>query len=297
MGVAIEVAGLVKRYGATPAVDGVSFSVAEGEAFGYVGPNGAGKTTTIRSMLGLVRPTSGTIRILGRDISSDLRAVLADVGHLPGEFGLWPQLTGLECLEYLGDLQGRPPVRRKELCERLELSAADLHRQVRVYSRGMRQKIGLVQAFQHDPRVLVLDEPTEGLDPVMKERFGGLLDEHRRAGGTVFLSSHILTEVEQTTERVAVIKAGRIVATGATADVTGESVHHCTLVLKSPIADGALDVAGVSALESDGLVHRFEFRGDMEALMRQLGTFAVQEFVCEPEHLAETFFEIYREVR
>ena len=295
MGVVIEVAGLVKRYGGKLAVDGVSLSVADGEAFGYVGPNGAGKTTTIRSILGLVRPTAGTIRVLGHDVATDLEAALADIGHLPGEFGLWPQMTGAECLEYLGALQRRPPVRRQELCDRLELSQPDLRRQVRLYSRGMRQKIGLVQAFQHAPRVLVLDEPTEGLDPVMKERFVGLLAEHRVAGGTIFLSSHILSEVEQTTERVAVVKAGRIVATGATADLTGERVHHCTLVLKQPLVAGELAIAGVSGLESDGLLHRFEFRGDMEPLMRRLGTLAVQEFVCEPEHLADTFFEIYGE--
>jgi ABC-2 type transport system ATP-binding protein len=296
MGAAIEVEGLVKRYRLEPAVDGVSLSVGEGEAFGYVGPNGAGKTTTIRCMLGLIRPTAGTIRILGHDVATDLQVVLAEVGHLPGEFGLWPQMTGAECLDYLGALQRRPPVRRRELCDRLELSQADLRRQVRLYSRGMKQKVGIIQAFQHEPRVLVLDEPTEGLDPVMKERFVGLLAEHRRAGGTVFLSSHILSEVEETTERVAVLKAGRVVRTGATADLTGERVRHCTLVLKQPLADAAvLDIEGVSDLEGDGLVHRFEFRGDMEPLMRRLGTLAVQEFLAEPEHLAETFFEIYRE--
>jgi ABC-2 type transport system ATP-binding protein len=160
----------------------------------------------------------------------------------------------------------------------------------------MRQKIGIVQAFQHKPCVLVLDEPTEGLDPVMKERFVELLAEHRDAGGTTFLSSHILSEVEQTTERVAVIKAGRVVRTGATAGLTGERVRHCTLVLKEPPAHPAvLDLEGVSGLVSDGLVHRFEFRGDMEALMRRIGRLAVQEFLSEPEHLAETFFEIYGE--
>lgn len=296
MAEAIEVEGLVKRYRRKSAVEDVSLSVAEGEAFGYVGPNGAGKTTTIRCMLGLVQPTAGTIRILGHDVASDLRAVLADVGHLPGEFGLWPQLTGAECLDYLGALQHRSPVRRRELCDRLELSQTDLRRQVRLYSRGMKQKIGIIQAFQHDPRVLVLDEPTEGLDPVMKEEFVDLLADHRQAGGTIFLSSHILSEVEETTERVAVLKAGRIVRTGATADLTGERVRQCTLLLKQPLIDpAALDIEGVSRLESDGLRHRFEFRGDMEPLMRRLGTFAVQEFLSEPEHLAETFFEIYRD--
>jgi ABC-2 type transport system ATP-binding protein len=298
MGAAIEVEGLVKRYGDKPALDGVSLSVAYGEAFGYVGPNGAGKTTTIRCLLGLVRPTAGTIRVLGHDVTTDLSTVLADVGHLPGEFGLWPQMTGAECLDYLGALQRRPPVRRRELCDRLELSQAELRRQVRQYSRGMKQKIGIIQAFQHQPRALVLDEPTEGLDPVMKDHFVALLTEHRRAGGTTFLSSHILSEVEQTTERVAVIRAGRIVRTGRTAELTDERVRHCTLVLKEPLPDpSALDIEGVSALESDGLVHRFDFRGDMEPLMRRLGAFAVQEFLSEPEHLAETFFEIYRDGR
>lgn len=291
---AIEIDGLVKRYRHKLAVDGVSLSVGEGEAFGYVGPNGAGKTTTIRCMLGLIRPTAGVIRILGRDVATDLDAVLAEVGHLPGEFGLWPLMSGGECLDYLGALQGRPPGRRQELCDRLELSQADLRRQVRLYSRGMRQKIGIVQAFQHEPRVLVLDEPTEGLDPVMKERFVELLAEHQDAGGTTFLSSHILSEVEQTTESVAVIKAGRVVRTGATAGLTGERVRHCTLVLKQPPADPAvLDLEGVSGLVSDGLIQRFEFRGDMEALMRRIGGLAVAEFLSEPEHLAETFFEIY----
>ena len=296
MGAAIEVDGLVKRYRRKLAVDGVSLSVGEGEAFGYVGPNGAGKTTTIRCLLGLIRPTGGVIRVLGRDVASDLRAVLAEVGHLPGEFGLWPQMTGGECLDYLGALQRRPPVRRGELCDRLELSQTDLRRQVRLYSRGMRQKVGIVQAFQHEPRVLVLDEPTEGLDPVMKERFVGLLAEHRAAGGTTFLSSHILAEVEQTTERVAVLRAGRVVRTGAAADLSGQRVRHCTLVLGQPLADPAvLEMAGLSALESDGLVHRFEFRGDMEPLMRRLGGLPVREFLAEPEHLAETFFEVYAE--
>ena len=293
---AIEIDGLVKRYRHKLAVDGVSLSVGEGEAFGYVGPNGAGKTTTIRCMLGLIRPTAGVIRILGRDVATDLDAVLAQVGHLPGEFGLWPLMSGGECLDYLGALQGRRPGRRRELCDRFELSEADLRRQVRLYSRGMRQKIGIVQAFQHEPRVLVLDEPTEGLDPVMKERFVELLAEHQDAGGTTFLSSHILSEVEQTTESVAVIKAGCVVRTGATAGLTGERVRHCTLVLKEPPADPAvLNLEGVSGLVSDGLIQRFEFRGDMEALMRRIGGLAVAEFLSEPEHLAETFFEIYRD--
>jgi ABC-2 type transport system ATP-binding protein len=293
--VVIEIEGLVKRYGQNLAVDGLTLAVEEGETFGFLGPNGAGKTTTIRCMLGLIRPTDGRIRVLGHAVERELPVVLAEVGHLPGEFGLWPQMTGRACLDYLGRLHPRSPIRRAELCERFELSEADLDRQVRLYSRGMKQKIGIVQAFQHDPSLAVLDEPTEGLDPLMKERFIQLLGEHRANGGTTFLSSHILSEVEQTTDRVAVIRAGRLVRAGPTHDLTGERIRHCTLALKDPSFDptAALAAAGAADLESDGAVWRFDVHGDMEPLMRALGTMSVLEFLAVPERLDEAFFDVY----
>src|SRR5215207_1081872 len=183
MSSAIEVQQLVKRYGRVPAVDGVSLSVNSGEIVGYLGPNGAGKTTTIRCLLGLLRPSSGSVRLLRERLPDGLPGVLDDVGHIPGEFGLWPQLTGAGCLDYLGRLAHRRPCRRAELCDRFELSETELARPVRYYSRGMRQKIAIVQAFQHGPELVIMDEPTEGLDPVVKERFLQLLHEHRATGG------------------------------------------------------------------------------------------------------------------
>ncbi len=289
----IEIEGLTKRYGDTLAVDDVSLTVAEGETFGYLGPNGAGKTTTIRCMLGLIRPTAGRVRVLGHDVERELHEVLAGVGYLPGEFGLWPSMTGRECLEYLGSLHPRPPVRRRELCERFELSGADLERQVRRYSRGMRQKLGIIQAFQHAPPLLVLDEPTEGLDPVMQDRFVELLQEHRAAGGTTFLSSHILSEVERTTERVAILRAGRLVKVGPTADLTGRRVHRCTLTLRERVDPSDLSLPGASGVSGDGLVLRFEHRGDMGPLLRALAALPVEEFLSEPERLEEAFFAVY----
>jgi beta-exotoxin I transport system ATP-binding protein len=291
---AVEIEGLVKHYGDKVAVDGIELRVADGDTFGYLGPNGAGKTTTIRCMLGLIAPTDGTVRVLGHEVSTELPAALRDIGYLPGEFNLWPQMTGRECLEYLGSLHPSPPSRREELLERFELGDADLDRHVRLYSRGMKQKIGIVQAFQHAPRLAVLDEPTEGLDPLMKERFVELLAEHRKAGGTAFLSSHILSEVEQATNTVGVVRAGRIVRVGPTADLTGDRIRECTLVLKQPLADPSiLSVAGVEGLEGQDSTFRFRFRGDMEPLLRILGGLPVQEFLCEPEHLSEAFFEVY----
>jgi ABC-2 type transport system ATP-binding protein len=298
VGNVIQIDGLVKRYGSKLAVDGITLEVSEEETFGYLGPNGAGKTTTIRAMLGLIRPTAGTISVLGHRIDRELSAALTEVGHLPGEFGLWPQLTGHECLEYLGRLSPRPSRRRGELCERFDLKPSDLDRQVRLYSRGMKQKVGIVQAFQHDPVLAVLDEPTEGLDPVMKERFVELLAEHRKAGGATFLSSHILSEVEQAAGRVGVIREGRLVRVGPTDDLTGDRVRHCTLTLKDRSDPAAiLQLAGASNIERldvDGTeTWRFDIRGDMEALMTSLGRMPVQDFVAQPERLVEAFFDVF----
>jgi ABC-2 type transport system ATP-binding protein len=296
MSAVIEIDGLRKSYGDIAAVSDVSLTVDTGESFGYLGPNGAGKTTTIRCLLGFITPSAGTMRVLGKDVRHDLMQILDDVGYLPGEFGLWPAMTGREVLDYLGELHPHSPHRRDELLERFELSQADLDRQVRHYSRGMRQKIGLIQAFQHEPVLVILDEPTEGLDPLMQDRFIGLLREHKARGGTVFMSSHILSEVELATDRVGVVKRGRLVRIGAARDLTGERVRHCTLTLKTPMPEGLLDLPGVSQLADLTNTHvRFEYRGDMEPLMRALGDAAVLEFLAEPESLTEAFFDIYGE--
>ena len=294
VGNAIEVDGLVKRYGATEAVRGVSVTVSEGETYGYLGPNGSGKTTTIRCLLGLLRPTSGSIRVLGADVSRDLESILSRIGHIPGEFGLWPQMTGRECLDYLGSLHPRKPVRSKELCDRFELGAGDLDKEVRFYSRGMRQKVAIVQAFQHDPELVILDEPTEGLDPVLKERFMALLREQRAQGGTVFLSSHILSEVEECADRVAVLRAGRVVKEAPTEELAESRVRHCTVTFKDPPIDlSVLDLEGVSHLRGDSVVVRFDYRGDMDILIARLAGLGVGDFVAEPASLREAFFEVY----
>ncbi len=291
----IEIEGLHKRFGAVEAVADVSLDVGDGEAFGYLGPNGSGKTTTIRCLLGLVTPTAGRLRLFGQDVREALPDALAEVGHLPGEFGLWPSMSGREALDYLGSLHPRPPTRQAELCERFELTGDDLERQVRVYSRGMKQKIAIVQAFQHEPSLVVLDEPTEGLDPVMKDQFVALLREHTEQGGTVFLSSHILSEVELATDRVGVLRRGRLVKVGPTRDLTGERVRHCTLSLRMPPPGGFLDLPGVSGLGVEGSRVRFDFQGDMGALLRRISALDVVEFLAEPESLTEAFFDVYEE--
>ncbi len=291
----IQIEGLQKRYGDVVAVADVTLDIPEGESFGYLGPNGAGKTTTIRCMLGFMTPSAGVVRLFGRDVRSHLTQVLDEIGYLPGEFGLWPSMTGREVLDYLGVLHPHSPTARATLCDRFELSSAELDRQVRFYSRGMRQKLGLVQALQHEPRLAILDEPTEGLDPVMQDRFVDLARTYVGGGGTIFMSSHILSEVELATDRVGVIKDGRLVRVGSARDLTGERVRNCTLTLSAPAPGGLLEVDGVSDLvaDDDRLHFRFEFRGEMGPLIARLATVEVMEFLCEPESLAEAFFDIY----
>ena len=212
MGAAVTLDRLSKRYGRLLAVNDLSFEVPEGEVFGFLGLNGAGKTTTIRLLLDLLRPTSGRAFVFGLDCRRRGLEVRAGIGYLPGELGLPGDMTGQQALDLLARL-GRRPVKapwRNTLLERLRLKPSDLSRRLREYSTGMKRKLGIVQAFQHDPPLLVLDEPTEGLDPLMQDEFFELLRDATARGRTVFLSSHVLSEVERSCTRVALLREGAL---------------------------------------------------------------------------------------
>ncbi len=210
---AISIRGLTKLYGRLIAVDNLDLNVPRGEVFGFLGLNGAGKTTTIRILLDLLRPNSGKAAVFGHDCQSDSLEARSSVGYLPGEMGIYSDLTGYELLRFLERIGGGTVSRehRNSLTQRFELSDRDLSRKLREYSTGMKRKLGLVQAFQADPLLLILDEPTEGLDPLMQESFYELLAESRRRGRTVFMSSHVLPEVERVCDRIAVLRKGEVV--------------------------------------------------------------------------------------
>src|SRR5439155_6257989 len=197
-----------KSYGKVQAVKGISMSVERGEIFGFLGPNGAGKTTTIRCMLDVIRPTSGTIRVLGLDAQRDSLALHERIGYLPGDVRLPGQMTGKQIINYFSRLQGREPVMLNDLVARFDVQ---MKRPLKGYSKGMRQKIGIVLAFMCDPEVLILDEPTSGLDPLLQKTFHEFLLEEQARGKTVFMSSHIMSDVEKVCHRVAVIRQGEIV--------------------------------------------------------------------------------------
>jgi ABC-2 type transport system ATP-binding protein len=284
---------LSKRYGrAVLALDGVSVAVEPGEIYGFLGPNGAGKSTMIRLLLGFLHPTSGRASVLGLDSERASVEIRGRVGYLPGGVALYDSMTGEALLDYLVLLYGKPAIRRAELLDRLELSETTLRRRVRDYSRGMRQKIGVVQALQHDPELAILDEPTEGLDPLMQRAFYGILDDLKSAGRTIFFSSHVLSEVERVCDRVAIIRRGQIVALEDVESLLARRRRHVELRVSGP-TPSLEAIAGVSNVHAqDGLV-TFELEGSVAPFVRSLGALDVLDLTIEPAHLEEAFLEFY----
>ncbi len=289
---AIETDGLTKHYGDVHAVEGVTMTVSEGEIFGFLGPNGAGKTTAIRMLLGFLHPTSGSARVMGREIVRDSVEIRRRVGYLPGGVALYDGLSGEEQLDYMAALADRPAVRRAALTERLELAARTLRRPVRDYSRGMRQKIGIIQALQHDPELAILDEPTEGLDPLMQRAFYAILDELRAAGRTVFLSSHVLSEVERVCDRVAIIRRGHLVALEEIGQLLARRKRNVEMRLAgpAPALDGVPGVTGI--VSEDGRVP-CRLEGDVRPFLAAIATAPVTDLTIEPARLEEAFLEFY----
>jgi ABC-2 type transport system ATP-binding protein len=296
MAAVIELAGLTKRYGATVGIERLDLRVEAGEVFGFLGPNGAGKTTTIRCLVGLLSPTAGTARVLGLDPVAEHGDLTPRLGYLPGELRLYPELTGAQHLELLGALQGRPTPRRQELCQRLELTGRDLERPVREYSHGMRQKVGLVQALQHEPEVVVLDEPTEGLDPLVQETFFALVAEASAAGRTVFLSSHVLSEVQRACGRVAIVRAGRLVTVEAVAALREARARRVRAGFPDGYDHGSVPVEGRWSPTWSGNDLRLLVPADeLVPTLRRLLELPVTDLAVEEAGLDEAFLAFYRQ--
>jgi len=289
---AIETRALTKRYGSVPALTDLDLVVRPGEIFGFLGPNGAGKSTTIRVLLGFLHPTAGGARVLGLDALDESVEIRRRIGYLPGGIAIYDSLSGAAALDYLSDLQGRPPVRREELCERLEMPASVLRRRVRDYSRGMRQKMGVIQALQHDPELAILDEPTEGLDPLMQQAFYGILADLRGAGRTVFMSSHILSEVERVCDRVAIIRRGRLMALHGVEELLARRKRRVQVRWRGSAPDLAA-VPGLSDVAVDGDRISGTLLGDVAPFVRAVASPSLVDLIIEPARLEEAFLEYY----
>jgi ABC-2 type transport system ATP-binding protein len=291
---AIATHGLSKDFGGGRGLFELDLKVQRGEVFGFLGPNGSGKSTTMRLLLDLIRPTSGTASLLGLDAHADSLAIRRRVGYLAGDFGLYQKLTGAAVLDYLGDLRGGVDRgRRDALAERF---AADLHRPIRELSTGNRQKLGLIQAFMHDPELLILDEPIAGLDPLVQQSFHSLLAECSAQGGTVFLSSHTLSEVERVTHRLAILREGRLVVVDSLENLRRIAVQRLEIEFADPPPPPAAFTAlpGVREVKAAGATLIVAFEGSADAVVKAAAAHEVRAIRSRDDDLEEIFLRYYR---
>ncbi len=284
---------LAKRYDPVRALAGVSFSVEAGEVFGYLGPNGAGKTTTLRIILGLVHASAGRVTVFG-GAPADSR-IRREIGYLPGEMRLYGEMTGGRLLDYFAGFRNAgPPVLRAGLLAALGLEPPDLARRIKFLSHGTRQKIGLVIAMQHDPQLLLLDEPTTGLDPLVQKAFRDLVLEFAARDRAVFFSSHVLSEVEAVCGRVAILRAGKLVAVESVDDLRARMLRRLEVSFRqdAPLDLGA--VAGVTRTEIEGKDARLWIRGDVNPVLRRIAREEVERFVFPEAELEDIFLTYYR---
>jgi ABC-2 type transport system ATP-binding protein len=288
----IQTEKLTKSYGIHRGIIEVDLEVFEGEAFGFLGPNGAGKTTMIRTLLDHIRPSSGRATIFGIDTTVDPVAIHRRLGYLPGEFVLYEKLTGGQTLEYFANLRGGVDTTYQQaLIARLDV---DPSRKFREYSKGNKQKIGLVVALQHRPDLLILDEPTSGLDPLVQQEFYSVIREAKAEGRTVFMSSHILSEVERTCDRVAIIREGRLVKVDRVEALRDMAHHTVELVFAGsvPAADFA-SLPGVSDVVAEDHVLRMRVSGPIAPVVKAAAGYDLSDFVSREPTLEETFLAVY----
>ncbi len=291
----IELQGVTKAYGRVRALDGVDMTVRAGTLFGFLGPNGAGKTTTIRILTGFIRASAGTARLFGLDAWRDSVALNRRLGFLPDTAAVYGGMTGREFLDYVARLRGhrRPPLQR-ELRERLELSDEALSRKLKGYSHGMRQKVMLVQAMQHDPDLLIMDEPTEALDPLVRQALFSFLREFTDRGHTVFMSSHVLSEVEEACQEVAIIRGGRVVSTGPVAELLASYTRTMWVEFREPPPNG-LSAPGVAVVSRENNLWQLAVSGDINPVIRELANYDLVDLTFERASLEELFLDYYRE--
>lgn len=296
--VVIQTSGLTKYYHSYPGLQSLTLTIKQGEIFGYLGPNGAGKTTTIRLLLGLLKPTGGSFSLLGRDILTHPKEYFEELGYIPGDISLYNDLTGNQYLSHFWNLRkGR---NNKSNQQRLTILKdrfnIDYSKKIGTYSKGMKQVIGIIQAFMHKPKLLILDEPTSGLDPIMQELFYELLLEEKKNGNTIFFSSHILSEVERVCDRVGIIKNGKLVCIEELENnnsLIGKKVSLTTTSPKFPQIIQQL--SGVKELVENGNKVAFFYSGELNPLMQCLASIDLTDFTCESPSIEDAFFKFYKD--
>jgi ABC-2 type transport system ATP-binding protein len=292
---AITLESLTKSYGKARGIVDLDLEIATGEVFGFLGPNGSGKTTTIRTVLDLIRPTSGTATVLGLDAQQHSLEIRSRTGYLPGELALYEEMTVHESLDYLVALRGGAGSDRiEELSDQFQL---DLTRKIKDLSTGNKQKVGIIQAFSHEPELLILDEPTSGLDPLMQQNVYHLIDAARNEGRTVFLSSHVLPEVERIADRVGIIRQGKLIEVATVDELKDRAVRVVEVRFGSdgPDEQTLMKVDNVVSVEQRRTTVQIRIEGSMDALIKVLAGYEVVAMRSEEADLEEVFLDLYRE--
>jgi len=284
--VIIETENLTKYYGKIRGIENLSFSIEKGEIFGFLGPNGAGKTTTIRTLLGFLKPTGGKAFIFGKDIEKEILEIKEMTGYIPGELNLYGNLTAKDFLDYFGKL--RKNFDEKKLKELLEIFEVPLDRKIKGYSRGMKQKLGIIQAFMHNPELVLMDEPTSGLDPLLQGKFYDFLREEKKEGKTMFISSHILTEIEKISDRVGVIKDGNLIALENIEALKSKKGKVVKVKTKEKIK-----IRGIKMGEENGWT-TFVVTKNVDDVIKKLAAYTIEDIEIGELSLEEIFMHYYR---
>ena len=289
----LEIKSLTKWYSSVCAIEDVSFDIGQGEIFGYLGPNGSGKTTTIRIFLDFIRASAGHARLFGLGSHVHSSKIKSRIGYVPGEYGIYEEMRGLEYLRFFGALRGykKPPLRDRLV----EIFDLDTSKRTKSYSHGTKQKLAIIQAFMHDPELLILDEPTIGLDPLMQQRFYELLMEMKNRGKTIFLSSHILPEVEKVCDRVGILREGKLVAIHEISEIKKIRLKSIEISFKQEVDKSVFRLDGVRKVEKDGNTIKLWIDSNINSVLRTISEYPVENISFRDASLEDIFMEYYSE--
>jgi len=289
----IETQNLTKYYGKTRGIENLNLQVNQGEIFGFLGPNAAGKSTTIRLMLNLIRPTSGEVKIFGKTMRKHYVKIFQNLGNVPGELKLYEELTGEYFLNYMNSFSNKKAPLQKELIAAFQLSHADLRKKIRYYSHGMKQKLGIIQAMQHDPQLLIMDEPSEGLDPLNKNILYHFIKKFKEGGKTIFFSSHYLAEVEKICDRVGLVRDGILIAKESISALKQKMVRHMEVRFAQTINISDFQIEGVKIIEYNDNQLILSITSGLNELIQRISKYKVDNMVFPEPTLEDTFFTYY----
>jgi ABC-2 type transport system ATP-binding protein len=287
----IQTEKLTKSYGKARGIKDINLSITKGEVFGFLGPNGSGKTTTIRILLDFIRASSGRARLFGMDAHADSTQIKSRIGYLPGEYGMYKEMRADKYLQFLGSLRSdkKPPLKDRLI----DIFGLDISRRIKSFSHGTKQKLALIQAFMHDPELLILDEPTNGLDPLIQQRFYELILELKKRGKTIFFSSHILSEVERICDRVAILKEGKLVALHEISDLKKFRLQTIEVTFKQAPDESIFRVEGVRKIEKKASTVSLWVDANINGILRVISQYPIDNITCRDARLEDIFLEYY----